>query len=260
MMEGTEIKHWTEDIQHTKLADPKVRESFNKAYGKYETSEEALLGGLEAIKMTGAPFKLPESLDKLPDDKTRGEFTANTLKLLGAVDKEEALDDLDYRVGLPKDRELDNALIGRLKKYAVEKHWPKSFVQDVVELHNIVNEEFHQNITTQYNEKCVKANAALLAACNNDEKKVAEKSELVRRMFQNSFGFTAEEYGQIRDELVNNGWTVSPLLNNFMIAAAEKLVAEGTTETGEGGKEKEKPKGIAQQLPGIAEEMGWDKK
>lgn len=235
MAEGTETKNWTENLQGEQYT-PEIKEGLSK----FKNQDDVNVGYVNLQKQVGKPFKLPESLDKLPDDKTRGEFTANTLKLLGAVDKEEALDDLDYKVGLPEDREVDTALVGRLKKFAVIEKIPKSIVQKFVGLHNIINEEVRQSIQTQYNEKCIKANEALLATYNNDEKEVAKKSELVRRMFQNNLGLTADEYEEARNGLVDTGFTINPILNKALIAAAEKLATEGTTETGEGaGKEKE---------------------
>jgi hypothetical protein len=246
--------HWLNDEKNEKLITPEAKRDL----AKFESKDDIAISYMELQKSASRPYKLPESLDKLPDDKTRGEFTVNTLKLLGAVDKEEALDDLDYAVGLPKDRQLDTALVGRLKKYAVEKHWPKSIVQDVVGLHNIINEETRQNLVNQFNDLQAKAKEARIKRYGSEEKD-KEVFELIRRMFQNCGDLTPEEYEDSAVSLMNNGITTDPIIYKALGVFASKLVKEGTTETGEGGKPKEKPKGIAEQLPGIAKELDWKK-
>ena len=60
-------------MEITELEHPSVtaenREEFSTHMAKFATMEDAALDGMALKKLTGKPFKMPESLDKLPDDK-----------------------------------------------------------------------------------------------------------------------------------------------------------------------------------------------
>jgi len=227
------MEHWTEQIEHEKLSDPATKEAFTKAYSKYDTQEDGLLGGLEAIKATGVNYKLPKSIESLPDDKMRAEFTGGVHRLLGAVDKIEDLKDLDMTLNLAEGLAADEALSEQFKKFAVENHIPKSVSQRLVGFHNAMIAEAKNKIDNAFKEKCDTVNKELLSVYG--EEGVKTRTEKVRRMFQNSLGLTAEEYEQSAKGLVDGGMTQSSILCKALFNAADKLVTEGSTEVSGGG-------------------------
>jgi len=125
--------HWTESVAHPKLATPETKEAFTKVYSKYATQEDALLGGLDAIRMTGKPFKLPESLDRLPDDNVRKQFLEEAGKVkglkeafVGAPATAESLKDVDFREGLPEGAAFSDADLETYKQFIVQEGIPRT--------------------------------------------------------------------------------------------------------------------------------------
>ena len=131
------MSEWIEEFEHESVTDDN-REAFTKAMGKYNTVEDAVVGGFNAQKIAGLPFKLPETLDKLKDEKVRADFVTQTHKVLGIqnVSDIKDLDDLDLKAGLAEDAPVNEGLAKLLKEHAVKQKWPKSVTQDIVGLFN----------------------------------------------------------------------------------------------------------------------------
>ena len=249
--------HWLKGETHEGLVTPEAQ----SALVKYNSREEAILGGLNAQKSLGKPFRLPESLDKLPDDKARGEFQDGVLKLMGAVDKPEALKDINWTAGMPDGSKADEGLQTAFAAFAVENKIPKGIAQKGVEFWNkMVAQLRTANETTQQTAKTenqTKVNEALVNALGSAEK-VAEKTELIKRMFKNNLGLTAEEYDQAAEDLVVSGFTGNLTLCKALMAAADKLAGEGSTDAGGGGGGgKPQPKKITEELPKTSKALGW---
>lgn len=234
MPEGTE--HWSSSFEHESLAAPETRESFSKAMSKYNTKEEAILGGYNAMKQVGTPFRLPESLDKLPDDKVRGEFKSQASKLLGisGVEKLEDLADLDIKAGLKPDHEINEEFVNSFKQFAVERKLPKQTAQELVGFHNQALSAAMDKIETAKIEAATKTNEALIAHFKNKEE-VAKQSELVRRAVQNWPGMTTEKYERIGNAIADSILTKDPDAAIVFTEMISKYALEGNTEVGTGG-------------------------
>lgn len=261
------MENWLDTFEDPSLATPEAQEAFKSAMSKYDSQEAAVLGGFEAMKMTGKPFKLPESLDKLPDDNVRGEFTTQAHKLLGIETAEniEALADLDPKAGQVEGQEVDEALMGAFKQFVVDNKINKGDAQKMIGFHNKMMAKartaYIQQAEANKLDAATKTNEALIAHFGSEEK-VAEQSELLRRAIQNS-GITPEEYEKVGDEMANSILTKDPVVARVMLKLLAPLAAEGSTDVGGGGtpppKELTATEQTKKDLPKTAEALGWNK-
>ena len=130
------MENWAEDFAHASVDTDKA--AFNSAMAKYATKDDAIVGGFNAMKAIGKPFKMPESLDNLPDDASRTDFTSKARGLLGInIPKNvEALADLDMKSGFVDGQVLDENLSKSFKDFIVESGMQKSVAQKAVAFHN----------------------------------------------------------------------------------------------------------------------------
>ena len=221
---------------------------------KYNSPEEALVGGFNAQKMAGVPFKLPESLDKLPDDTMRNNFTSQVNKLMGAVQKEEELADVDFSEGLADARNQNQDLVTELKKFAVGK--PKSFVVDLVKFINGFNNNM---ITGNENRAIEKAKEVrqTLSVLYGGEEKVNENYESVRRLFQNEMGLSAEEYNNAGKSFIDNVLAKDAVMSKGMMNLAKNIVKEGSTPPGEPPVNKETGSVFTSKDSPTGKALGW---
>jgi len=226
-------EHWTTEVEHGKLENPETKEAFARAYGKYATQEDGLIGGFEAMQTVGRPFKLPESLEKLPDDKTRDDFVGGVSKLLGAVEKPEDLKDLNWTAGMAEGSEADENLVKMFSHFVVENKMRRSIVQKNVEFYNKLMHQAKEAKEAQESEDMRLTNEALVKHFNGEEN-LKKQIELYRRTFQNKAGLSGKEYEQVADELVDSGLLRHPLMARALLTLIAPLSAEGTTDTGDG--------------------------
>jgi len=234
------MEHWTDEFEHESLGTLESQEAFKTAMGKYDSKEAALIGGFNAMKEVGKPFKIPESLDKLPDDEARNSFRTQANKVLGIEHAEsvEALADIDFKAGMAEGGVVDDNIAGMLKKTAVEKKWPKSVVKDIIELYNgaltkYAIEAQSARAAVQAKDAAEKTNKALVAHYGNADK-VKELSELLRRAIQNNAGLTTEEFEEVGDTMASSMLTKNFTMAKTMITLLSPLAAEGSTESGGG--------------------------
>jgi len=255
------MENWLSEFEHESLSTPESQEAFKSAMSKYESEEAAVMGGFEAMKAIGKPYKLPESLDKLPDDAARGEFTTQAHKLLGIETAKdvESLADLDMKVGQAEGAEFDENLAGAFKQFVVENNINKSSAQKMVGFYNQMmgkaRAAYIRQAEAQKTESATKTNEALIAHFGSKEK-VAEQSELLRRAIQNS-GITPEEYEEVGDVMADTILTKNPVVARVMLTLLAPLAAEGTTDTGKGGTPAPKERTTADDLPKTADALGW---
>ena len=237
------MEHWSDEFEHESITDEN-RESFKTAMGKYATQSDATVGGFNAQKEVGKPFRIPETLDKL-DDAGKAEFTSQAHKALGITHAKsvEDLADIDMRAGMAEGSEVkvDENIATMLKTLAVEKKWPKSVVQDIVGLYNGKLTEYATEALAKQTEDKKLADAK---ACNEaliadpdfgSEEKVKEESQLAMRAVRNNLGLTedeAEEFGQLMaDTLLTKKKPVA----KAMLKLLAPLAREGSTDGGIGG-------------------------
>jgi len=235
--------HWAEGVEHPSIT-AENRESFNKAMGKYETPEDAHVGLLEAQKVIGAPFKLPESMDKLPDDKTKAEFMSGVNKLTGVVESEEQLKDFPWTKGMAEGGQADETMVNTFKQFLFKNPMPRTTAENAVELWNTANRQARESHTQALKQQVTETNQKLSQAFGGDENYKVQK-ELFKRTLQNKSGLTPEEAGQLVNDLFDengNIVAVNPLFTKAIITAMAPLSKQGSTEGGEGGEIKEKEK------------------
>ena len=219
--------HWTE-------AQESFTPEMKQAFAKYATPDDAFKGAFEAQKMTGKPFKLPESLDKL-DDKTRVEFKASIGKLLGAIEKPEDLKDINLTVGMPEGGKPDDGIVAVLNKWAIGK--PKDVVQETIQVWNEAQETAKKQMEANYLAQSKVTEEELIKPERfGSKEKYLAASELIKRMFSNIKGMTPEKFESIGKYLVDTRSLHSADYIEAMSVLAEAHAGEGSTETGDGGK------------------------
>lgn len=248
-------EHFGNELQHESLQSQEGIQYLSK----YNSVEDALVAGLNASKLVGKPFRLPESIDKLPDDKTRSEFKTGAFKALGyqLAEKPEDLTDIKWTQGLKEGATADDKLIAKVSQFAIEKGIPKSILQEFVNLNNA--------LTIEMQEQFEQAHLAQVKAVNDelvkqygDEKKVAEATELVKRMFGKNV--SPEDFEKVGEELATSGMLTKPLLTKALMKMSESY-REGATQEGAGGAGTQQAETLqqrtARELPKTAKALGY---
>jgi len=257
------MDHWTEGFEDDSLVVPEDRIAFNTAMKDYKTEHDAIIGGYHAKKLTGKPFKLPESLDKMKDETVKSEFTSQVHKLFGIEHAKsiEDLADLDVRMGAAENLPTNDDLTNAFKQFVVDNKISKANAQKSI---GFLNEQIAKAVVAKAAkdeaDKLAKAktcNEALIAHPDfGSEEKVNEHSELLRRAIQNNVGLTAEEYEQFGSEMADTILTKNPVMARVMLKVLAPLAAEGNTDVGTGSGKPAEPT-IAQELPKTAKAMNW---
>ncbi len=258
------MEHWTDDFEHSSIT-PENKEAFNTHMAKFPTEADAIADGYGLAKLKGVPFKMPEAMDKLPDDASRTDFTAQANKLLGI---EHAADingfaDLDLKMGLAEGVVPDENLANAFKQWAVEKKIPKRIAQEMIGYHNVINAKATIAMkATADSDKLAAAKSTHEALVARPEfgsaEKVSEQSELVRRAVQNHVGLTPDEYEEFGKIMGDTMLTKNPVMARVMMKVLAPLAAEGNTDSGT-GTPAAKEGTIKEQLPKTGKALGWDK-
>ncbi len=270
-MEGQE-QHWSQTYEHESLAAPEVRESFVKTMSKFEKPENVPIGYFELQKSAGKPFKLPESLDKLPDDKARQEFQSGVSKLLGAVEKPEDLKDVDWLKGSTLENDTpQEELVKKISEIAVAKKWPKSTVQDLAEFWNGLQASERNKIAeskkqeeTELQEKAKAIKESFVKISGSEDNLKVDK-DLLQSMFRNHAGLSGDEYDAVSDELAGlllGDVTKAPNMAKGLIMLARQFKS-GDTANGKGGTppppKNEKTFGQKEGIEKSSKALGWEK-
>ncbi|MDD5010494.1 MAG: hypothetical protein PHQ00_00050 [Phycisphaerae bacterium] len=253
----------TQELTFTneKLNTPEAKQVFSK----FKSHDDVAVSYMELQKQTGRPYKLPESLDKLPDDKVRGEFI-DGIKKLNIADKlsvsinpETDLKDFNWTVGMEEGSKADENMQKAFTKFMVDNKLSKAIGQKGVEFWNQIQEQAKQQIAAADQKAREDCNAALIKDFNGEEN-VKLHSELVKRMFKDHCGLTAEEYEQAGLEL-SETIAKNPVLAKALMRKAKETVKTDTTENGGGAGSvtTEKEVTIVEQLPKTAQALGWAK-
>ncbi|MHC4302785.1 MAG: hypothetical protein ACYS7Y_36465 [Planctomycetota bacterium] len=231
--------------------------------GKFATPEDVAVGYMELEKTAGKPFKLPKSIDKLPDDSTRADFTAQAHKLLGIehAANVEALADLDLKAGLADGLEVDETLANSFKEFVVKNKINKASAGKIVGFHNQAMAKARAAMTAQAEAKKLedaqKTNEALIVHFGS-EAKVKEQSELLRRAVKNNVGLTAEEYEEFGEALADGMLTKNPVMARVMLKVLAPLAASSSHEGGGTGEAPAAAKDPDEGSPSY-EALGWSK-
>jgi soluble cytochrome b562 len=260
------MPEWVNEFQHESIT-PENKEAFTSAMSKYDSPEAAIVGGFNAQQMTGKPFRMPESLDKLPDDATRDDFRSQANKLLG-VQHVKSVDDLkalDLKAGSKNDTPADEALAGLVKEYAVEKGWPVSVVQDIVGFNNGPLAEHMSKMMEAQTAKAEEDSIAQMKAADDElvkmlgsREEVDKQSELFKRGLKNGFDLSADDVDEVVEAMVKGGLTSNAKTAAVLLKAIAPYGAEGGSEQGKGGNPQAKAKTPAELMPKTAAALNWN--
>ncbi len=235
------MEHWSNEFEHTSVT-PENREAFNTHMAKFPTVEDAVADGYGLAKQKGNPFKFPESMDKLPDDESRSDFTSQAHKLLGITHAKsiEDLADMDFKAGSADGVETETNLASAFKQYVVDNDISKGDAQKMIGFYNdAMGKAVIANTTQVEADKLAKAksvNEALIADPDfGSEEKVKEQSELLRRAVKEKLGLTADEYEEFGQAMADGILTENPVMAKAMLKLLAPLAAEGSTDGGGGG-------------------------
>ncbi|KKL92410.1 hypothetical protein LCGC14_1884950, partial [marine sediment metagenome] len=214
--------------------------AFSTHMEKFETMEHAALDGMALKKLTGAPFKFPESMDKLPDNASRSDFTSQAHKLLGInIPKDvESMKDLDFKAGLKEGAPVDENFISLIKNWAVENKVPISTLEKLAPFYNGPLTEYSAKA---HGEAKDAADLARMTACNEalialpeigSQEKLDEQSKLFKRAIMNYPGVKADEADEIADAMVDGGLTQNPKLARILLAQFAPLAKESSVDGG----------------------------
>jgi len=245
------MEHWTDSLTHQDLQTPE-----NKAIlGKFNSADDAHVGYIQLQKAAGKPYKLPDSMDKLPDDATRADLTGRMGKLMGAVENEEAMADVNFADGLPDANMVNVDLVTAFKAFAIENKLPKSTVAAMVKFSNQFSLKARQTQTEGLTANTTKVNGELGPLFGGAEG-LKTNNEKVRQMFSAHAGLTAEEFKVLEPDFKDDGMRTSTPLWKGLYNLADKF-GEGTTEPALGAGGNKDEIGIKQELPVTAGILGW---
>ena len=253
------MEHWSDELTHEKLITPEAKTVLQE----YGTQEEYMAAGLEAKKMVGSPYRLPKSLESLPDDKARGEFTSGVEKVLGVkrLQSEEDLEGIDFAKGHKNAKDSNKDVETAMRKFVIEKGYTKQQAEDLI-LHNNQTEQTRTNARVQkVIDDAEVAKNALVVMCGSEDK-VNSSYDGVRKLFQNHCGLSEVEYEETGKTFIEKILTKSAVMSKALFNLAESVVVEGETEIGlKGGKNK--PESMTErqnkEMPALTSRL-WPKK
>lgn len=235
-------QHWSQEFASDSITADN-REAFVSANSKYATESDAVMGGYNAQKAMGKPFRVPESMDSLPDDASREDFRSQARNALGLkVPKSvEDLSDFNFKDGLAEDAQVNEVFVGKIKEWAVESGMDSDSLQKMVSFYNGPMSQFAAEAATERDTAAFEAKAA---ACNEaltaDLGGVAEvekQTELFKRAISGMAaknGLDVEATNEVVQAMVDGGITTNPKLAKIMLQAFAPMAAEGGTFSGDG--------------------------
>lgn len=255
--------NWYDGFEHADLTS----EEATTVLSQYKSQEEFNVAGLNAKKAVGAPYRFPKSVESLPDDNVRADFASQVAKFHGERAYDESqLDTVNYADGLADARTVNDKLKGVLVDFAKKSKMPVAQVQELASAYNAFSTEFlNEHNAAQAQERtetATKVNDALKGLYGGDEG-VKQHTELVKRMFQNHMGLTADEYEASAESLITSGITRDAVLSKGLFNLAKQVVPEGITDITDApaaktGKESTEAR-QDRVLPGISGHL-WPKK
>lgn len=251
--------HWSDELTHEKLITPEAKTVLKE----YTSQEEFMSAGLEAKKMVGTPFRLPKSLESLPDDDARAEFTSGVESVLGVkrVQSEEDLEGIDFAKGYKNAKDANKDVEAAIKKFAIEKGRTKAQVEELITLVNQTNQGLKNTAEQKIIDDATEVKKTLTVMCGSEDK-VNSSYDGVRKLFQNHCGLSEQEFENAGKTFVEKILTKDAVMSKAFFNLAESIVTEGDTDTGSKGG-KGKPESMAErqnkEMPIITGRL-WSKK
>lgn len=252
---------WIDNFEHGSVTDEN-REAFNKSMGEYTTINDAVYAGFNAKRKIGVPFKLPESMDNVPE-ADRGDFTTRAHKLLGIehVTDIANLSEVDLKKGMADGVPYDENFATAFKQFAIDNKIPKNLLTPIAEFFNLASAQSRQDLAARKETELATAkrgvNDALVAHPDfGTQEAVDEKTILLHRALKDHVGVSIEEANEVSEFMKNREGATNPVLRRILINALAPLAAEGSTDGGGGVSGGD---GIKQPSPYEAKKARWPK-
>lgn len=238
-------EHWSNGVEHSGITTDN-REAFNTAMEKFPTANDAAVGYMELQKTAGAPYKFPDSMDKLPDDASRDAFGSKARELLGIIPGVKSIDDLndiDLRAGLADDAGIDENLGKMLKELAVENGWPKSMVQKLIDWNNGPLSKYATENIEANNAKALTDKVEAAKLCDEElarhpdfgsADKVKEQMILMERSLCTNFGLTPDQAEEFAKNRLGSICDTDPVMKRILLKTLSPLAAT-SKDQGTGG-------------------------
>ena len=248
------MSDWSEGLEHAAIT-PENRDAFNIAASKFDSQVDMCVGYMEQSKLVGQPFKLPESMDKLPDDAVRGDMTKQMNKLLGrefAADVE-GLADLNLKDGSAEGIQTDEAMAANFKQFIVDQKISKSVAQKILGFHNRAMTAGRATLAEQQKvadaqaivkvetEKTACAEALAAHKDFGSKEKVAEADVLMHRAILNKTGHTPEQAAEVAEIVKDSAAFRNPLIRRIILKSLAPLAAESSHKGFGGGDQPDAP-------------------
>ncbi len=259
------MPEWVEEFDRGGIAT-EDHEAFGKFASKYETANAAVVGGFNASKLAGRPFKLPESMDKLPDDASRTDLATQAHKLMGTSPAIKSIDDLvdmNFKEGLADDAVVDENLTGVIKKWAVEAGISKTALTKMIGFYNGGLADFSAQASEARSKQAAADKLAAITSTNEamaehfgGADKVDQATVLMHRALVNNVGCTAEEADAVSQLLKDGEGATNPALRKVLLSVLPVLAAENKNRgPGKGNEPAAKKSSYAETPTGRA--LGW---
>ena len=255
---------WIEEFEHEGITEDN-RGAFNTHMEKFPTQADAVMDGYGLAKMKGKPFRMPESMDKLPDDVTRTDFTSQAQKLLGieyATDLD-SLSEINLKKGLPEGSAVDESFMNAFKQFVVDnKKIPNSVLEPLAEFFNVASVKAQGDMVAKtaadFATSKQAVNDALIADKDfGTKEKLDEQTVLLHRALTNNVGLNAEEANGIAEFLRDREGATNPVLRKVLLKTLAPLAASSSNENGTGNPPvapKDSYKGTQ-----VEKDLGWSK-
>lgn len=248
-------------LEHETITDAN-RGDLAKHMEKFDSFEAAALDGMELKKLTGKPYKIPDSLDAL-DDNGKADFSAKARKALGIESAKDldGLKEVNLKKGLPDGSPYDEDFANAFKQFAIDNKIPKSAMEPLAEFFNLASIKAQGNYTAKlaadFAAAKQKADEALIAHSDiGSKEKLDEQNVLLHRALTNNLNLNTEEANEIAEFLRDREGATNPVLRRVLLKQLAPLAAESSNEGGGGapGNRAAKPE------DGVTEKILWPKK
>ena len=259
---------WTDGFEADGLTEEN-REAFNTHMAKFPTQAAAVMDGYGLAKQKGVAFKLPDSIEKLPDDASRATMLAQINKLYGREIPADldGLADLDMKSGSTAEGEMyDETLAKTFKEWVVSEKIEKSVAQKAIKFHNeamaLARTAFAAK-TEEATKKDAVDRLAAVTACNDSlvttfgsKEKLEEQTVRMHRAILNNTGCNADEAADVAEFLKEREGATNATIRRILISNLAPLATESLGPDGKPAA----PATGAKQQDGLTEQILWPTK
>lgn len=231
------MENWLDEFGHPKLDTPEKQESAKNTLKKFASKDDVVVGYVDLEKTAGKPYKLPESIDKLPEN-VRTEFKDGAMKLLniepGVTD--DTVKSVNFKKGLADGKEANETVVNKLKEFATKNGLSLAKTQNLVELVNAFGTEqvatFNEEQKAAIKADVEKTGQVLDLYFGAEKRKVL--AEKLQSALRNNCGLSVEEYESLADDLGEEGYIFQrPALAKVLMDKIAPLAVEDTTKAGD---------------------------